>query len=186
MYYILLIIFIIIFYLVYELQLKMMLLSTIILLRGILAPNCNWYKISDLLKDGTGIDLYNKFKNKYSDFAPTNLFGTKLYLVTNNKHIKIILNNSPNLFGVGKLKKNFFKSFMSKNVGVSMGCPWKKRRYINEMALVTDRLHIYAEKYNTDLRNQLVYWKNKKKIIFNDFFNLGKKMVTLLNMMIRE
>ena len=83
------------------------------------------------------------------------MFGEKIYLVTNNRYIKDILDHSPNTFSVGNLKKKFFKAFMSKNVGVSTGCPWKKRRYINEMALVTDKLHQYSEKYNQDMINQL-------------------------------
>tara|TARA_Y100000310_G_C20659620_1_gene803976 strand:- start:75 stop:1400 length:1326 start_codon:yes stop_codon:yes gene_type:complete len=178
MYCILLIITIIGLYLAYELQLKMMLFSIITIIRGILAPNCNWYRVSDLLKDGTGVDLYNRLKSTYGDFAPIHLFGTKLYLVTNVKYIKVILDHSPDLFGVGKLKMNFFKSFMSKNVGVSMGCPWVKRRQLNEMVLETDKLHIYASKYNVDLRNQLLHWTKKRQIIFNDFVGLGKKMVS--------
>ena len=119
------------------------------MLRGILAPNCTWFKVSDLLlSDGAGVNLYNNYKQKYGDFAPINMFGTKLYIVTNKEYVKTILYNSPNLFNVGKLKKSFFKSFMAKNVGVSSGCPWKRRRYMSEIALVTDRLHTFGQKYN--------------------------------------
>ena len=106
-------------------------------------------EVDIILNDGTGINLYNTFKRKYGDFAPSNMFGKEIYIVTNINHIKTILLNSPNLFTVGDLKKTFFKSFMSKNVGVSSGCPWKNRRYINEMALVTDKLHTYAEGYDS-------------------------------------
>ena len=67
---------------------------------------------------------------------------------------------------------------MAKNVGVSTGCPWKKRRYINEMALVTDRLHKYSGKYNQDMIKQLQQWKVKTNIEFPDFFKLGKAMVS--------
>ena len=126
---------------------------------------------------GTGVNLYNNYKEKYGDFAPSYMFGEKIYIVTNNKYIQTILENSPNLFNVGKLKNTFFKSFMEKNVGVSTGCPWKKRRYINEMALVSDRLHTYANKYDHDMTGQLIKWKQKTKIKYSDFKKLGKKMV---------
>jgi hypothetical protein len=66
---------------------------------------------------------------------------------------------------------------MAKNVGVSSECPWKKRRNINEIALVTDRLHTYAEKYNNDMVKQIVKWKSKMEINYDDFLKIGKIMV---------
>ena len=161
-----------------RLEIKTYILNFLVVSRGIIAPNCLWYNISEiLLNDGAGVDLYNTYKKKHGDFPLINMFGEKIYMVTNNKNIKTILDNSPDLFSVGKLKKTFFQSFMSKNVGVSQGCPWKKRRYMNEMALVTDRLHTYAEKYNNDMIKQLLLWKNKSVIVYNDLYNLGKIMV---------
>ena len=61
---------------------KMWLMNRIIILRGVLSPSCFWYKVSDfILDDGSGIDLYNKYKEKYGDFALTEMFGEKIYLV---------------------------------------------------------------------------------------------------------
>ena len=155
------------------------LLNRLTVLRGILAPNCTWFRVSDLLmpKDGTGVHLYHKLKQKYGDFAPIQMFGLEVYIVTNTKYIETILRNSPDVFSVGDLKMTFFKSFMEKNVGVSTGCPWRKRRHLNEIALVTDRLHTYAEKYNRDLAEQLPSWVNKSEINYTDLSNLGKTMV---------
>ena len=98
----------------YNLQFKLWLLNVIIVSRGVLAPNCGWFQISDLLigDDSSGIKLYNEYKRKYGDFAETSMFGDKIYLVTNPKYIKYILDNSPDLFGVGNLKKTFFIVFM--------------------------------------------------------------------------
>ena len=107
------------------------------------------------MQDGAGINLYNSFKKKYGDFAPSYMFGKEIYVVSNINHIKTMLLNSPDLFTVGDLKKKFFKSFMAKNVGVSTGCPWKQRRQMNEMALVTDKLHVYAEDYNITMKQQI-------------------------------
>ena len=87
-------------------NLKFAILNQLILLRGILAPDCTWFKVSDLLlNDGAGVNIYNNYKQKYGDFVPINMFGTKLYLVTNNKYVKTILNNSPNLFIPSSINK---------------------------------------------------------------------------------
>ena len=113
-------------YLNYD-QIKVWFLIRIVVNRGILAPNCFWYKISDIfLSDATGINIYNKFKAKYGDFAPLYMFGNDIFLVTNNDYIKIILDNSPNTFGVGKLKQQFFRSFMEKNVKWHHAVPKKE------------------------------------------------------------
>tara|TARA_Y100000389_G_C17450788_1_gene514653 strand:- start:1168 stop:2592 length:1425 start_codon:yes stop_codon:yes gene_type:complete len=163
----------------FNLQFRVWLLNRLVISRGVLALNCKWLQISDLLigDDSSGINLYNTYKEKYGDFAESNMYGQNIYTVTNNKYIKTILDNSPDLFNVGKLKNRFFKSFMSKNVGVSSGCPWKSRRQMNEFALDTNRLHQFASKYNNDIKSELLKWKNKKKIDFDNFSKFGNKIV---------
>ena len=157
-------------------EIKIWLLNRIIFNRGILSPNRFWYLISDLfLSDGAGIDLYNDYKNKYGDFAKATMFDEELYVVTNINYIKTILDNSPDIFGVGKIKHKFFNQFMPKNVGVSTGCPWMKRRQINENALDTGKLHRYSEIYNNILSDYLL--NNKKdNYDFNNFNKLGRYM----------
>ena len=159
-------------------EIKIWFLNRIILERGILAPSCPWYKISDLfLEDGAGVNLYNDYKEKYGDFAPSTMFNEKIYVVTNVKYIKQILDNSPDTFGVGKLKKQFFRSFMHKNVGVSSGCPWKRRREMNEKALLTDKLHVYSEKYNNDIHHYInKRWSDKCILKYKDFVKIGRYM----------
>lgn len=153
------------------------LLNNLIILRGILSPNCFWNNVSDyILYDSAGINLYNRYKKKYGDFALTTMFNEEIYVVTNHNHIQTILDNSPLIFGVGKLKQQFFKSFMAKNVGVSNGCPWKHRRHINEHALNTDLLHPYASIYNYNIREYIIDWKDKNSFTFNDFLNVGQYM----------
>ena len=130
-------------------DIRIWILNRIILKRGILAPNCFWYKISDLLNVGSGVELYNDLKISEGDFPLSYQYDEPVYIVTNVNYIKIILDNSPDTFGPGKLKQQFFSSFMSKNVGISYGCPWKKRRHMNDIALHTDNLHKYHNVYNT-------------------------------------
>ena len=158
---------------------KIFILNIIIIKRGILAPNYFWWRISEtFIKDGSGINLYNKYKKLYGDFALSTIFNNKIYIVTNNKYIKTILDNSPNIFGVGELKYKFFRSFMSKNVGVSQGCPWKRRRKMNDHVLLTDKIHTYAKKYDKDLQIIIKNLSQKNKLCFNDFTEIGKIMVS--------
>ena len=153
-------------------------MNRIILERGILAPSCPWYKLSSIfLNDGAGVKLYNDYKEKHGDFALSKMFNEDIYVVTNVKYIQQILDNSPDTFSVGKLKKQFFQSFMKKNVGVSSGCPWKRRREMNEKALLTDQLHVYSEKYNNDIHHFMnKRWKNKCILKYKDFVNIGRYM----------
>lgn len=159
-------------------QIKLWFLNRIILERGILAPSCPWYKLSSIfLKDGTGVNLYNDYKEKHGDFALSKMFNEDIYVVTNITYIKQILDNSPDIFSVGDLKKKFFHSFMSKNVGVSSGCPWKKRREMNERALLTDKLHVYSEKYDHDILHFIKHqWKDKCSLKYKDFVRVGRYM----------
>lgn len=163
----------------FNLEFRVWLLNRLVISRGVLAPNCKWLHISDILieDDGSGINLYKTYKQKFGDFAESKMYGEKIYVVTNNKYMKPIFDNSPDLFNVGKLKKTFFRSFMSKNVGVSSGCSWKSRRQMNEHALDTDKLHQFASKYNTDIKTELFKWNNKEEIHFDNFQKFGNKMV---------
>ena len=158
-------------------NLKIFLLNHIIVQRGILAPNCNWYTVSDLLlTDGTGVNLYRTYKAKYGAFAKTTMFNQTIYVVTDINYIKQIFDHSPDTFTVGNLKQTFFKSFMAKNVGVSTGCPWRKRRRLNEMVLFSETVHGHLPKYQQDTKQLLTKWYNASKLSFPDFKDFGKQM----------
>ena len=105
----------------------------IIVMRGILAPNRFWWWISEnTLTDASGLQLYRQIKSHSNKpTTPINFFGNQVELVTDINYIKQILDQSPNIFGVGLLKQDFFKPFMPLNVGVSEGCPWVRRRQFN-------------------------------------------------------
>ena len=152
-------------------------MTRLVVLRGIVAPSCFWYKISDMFfSDGSGVGIYNKLKREYGDFAKVNVFNTDFYLVTNIKYIKLILDHSPNLFNVGSLKKKFFSTFMGKNVGVSTGCPWKYRRKINDYALDNEKVHRFGGLYNNYIENVSILKDNQ--IDFEKFKNIGKEIMT--------
>ena len=89
-------------------------LNNIIISRGILSPNCFWFRISEmLLSDSSAVNMFYDFKKRYGDIPKTYMFGEKTYIITEKRHIKEILDNSPHPFGPGKLKTKFFKSFMN-------------------------------------------------------------------------
>ena len=153
-------------------------LNNIIITRGILVPNCFWFNISDyVLNDSSGIKLFYKYKKKYGDIPFTYMFGEKTHIITLEKHIKEILDNSPHKYGPGVFKVDFFKSFMKDNVGVSSGCPWKNRRILNEKALDHNKLHRYAEKINVDTSDCIKKYLIKSKIDYHDFQKISRDMV---------
>ena len=121
----------------------------LIVQRGILAPNCFWWSMSDMfLKDASGVHLFYDQSEKHGGVIPLNMFGTKIYLLADPALIKDVLDNSPSLFGVGKLKKQFFSSFMSGNLGVSHDEKWLKLRQENETVLKTGKTHPFVSQWN--------------------------------------
>ena len=45
---------------------KINIMTRLVFLRGLVAPNCFWYKISDMFfSDGSGINIYNNLKRKW-------------------------------------------------------------------------------------------------------------------------
>jgi hypothetical protein len=154
--------------------------NIIIIKRGIFAPNKYWSNLSNkYLKDGNGVNYFYENKKKYGRFPITYMLGVKLRLVTNNDDIKIILDNSPDIFGPGELKQVFFSQFMPNNVGISVGCPWKKRRSINTFTLDSEKLIQNAELYNRYMIEILEKNKNdyKQNINYKFFKNIGNYMV---------
>ena len=90
-------------------QLQIDIMTHLVINRGVIHVNCIWYRITELFfKDGSGINIYNRIKSRYGDFKKALVFGKECYLVTNIDHIKIILDNSPDIFNVGELKFTFF------------------------------------------------------------------------------
>ena len=159
---------------------NLFLLNLVFVSRGLITNNCKWWTVSDLLiKDSAGHQLYLDYKTKYGAIAPMKMFGHNIYLVTDVEFIKEILDKSPDTFNVGKIKFNFFKTFMLHNVGVSSGCPWKKRRAMNEFALSTNFVPKFASTYDLDIFEVLnSYNKSKTKTYdFNLMLQIGKQMV---------
>lgn len=143
--------------------------------RGIFTTDCFWWKISDfLLKDASGINLYYKLKKKYGKMIKVNMAGENIYVVTDINYIAEILNNSPLIFGSGKLKRKMFGTFMEKNVGVSEGCPWIQRRKITENTLDTNIRHRYSQHYHEFIKH--LFQTNKVPLANKDFNYFSKRL----------
>lgn len=108
--------------------------------RGIITQNCFWWRVNDYFPDSTGYELYQRLKQK-ERFVKLNILGKDIYLLTKLNDIQELLDSSPNPFGAGILKKSYFSSFMSRNVGISDGLEWVKRREYNDIILETDKPH---------------------------------------------
>ncbi len=153
-------------------------LVTMIVNRGILAPDCKWFNINDkILKDKSGINIYKKIKKAYGKpIVSINVLGKPIYLVYDNSFIKQILNQSPYVFGVGRYKKFIFKSFMKKNVGISEGKPWYNRRKLNDAVLCFNKLHRFSKIYNQAIQKTLKNYGLPKD--FNEFIKIGRKVTS--------
>ena len=153
-------------------NLKINFIVYLIVKRGILAANEHWWNVSDLLlKDASGINYFYDLKKKYGNLVPINIGQTEVFLVTNVDTVRFILDNSPNLFSVGKLKYDMFKSFMKFNLGVSTGHMWKRRRKYNECVLNTNKHHVFIQHYNKYIK---IILNNKIPKNFDDFNEIAK------------
>lgn len=102
--------------------------------RGILTVNPFWWRVNDLFPDSSGVELFQQLQLR-GPFVRATIFGHSVVIVTDVGAVQEILDHSPDPFGVGRLKHQFFKPFMEFNVGVSSGCPWRRRRALNDYVL---------------------------------------------------
>ena len=130
-------------------NLRVNLLNFLTVKRGLVTVDCFWWRVSNvLLRDSAGVELYRELKARHGPYVHLNLIGTPVVLLTDERCIRHMLEASPNVFCTGELKYRFFKPFMQFNVGVSKGCPWARRRKLNERALASGGLHPYAPTFH--------------------------------------
>lgn len=142
--------------------------------RGILSQNCFWWKFNDIFRDSTGAEIYQSLK-KQGRFVHLPIFGTQFYLLTSLHDIQELLELSPNPFGPGKFKKQFFDSFMPKNVGISTNPDWKYKREFNDKVLQTDKEHEYTAYFFQYI--QEIFYKTHPQN-FQEFTELTRKLTS--------
>jgi cytochrome P450 len=142
--------------------------------RGIISQNCFWWQLNDLMPDATGTALYKRLKTQ-GRFVPLNLLGQNIYLVTDIHDIAQLLTLSPNPFGPGILKKNFFSTFIPTNVGIAVNPDWKYKRDYNDKVLETDKVHQYNEIFREYIEEAFTIIKPKN---FDDFTELTRSLTS--------
>ena len=96
--------------------------------RGLLSPNKTWWYITEnILEDSSGLNLFNRLKKDYGDFVPINITGNKLYIVTDVNVVRFMLDNSPNLFSVGKFKYRSIRLSFYRTDNRTTALPIRKR-----------------------------------------------------------
>ena len=147
--------------------------------RGLVYVDKFWWGVSSFLlpNDSAGVKLYRYLKAKHGKYVPLNLLGVDITLLTDQRDISFVLAHSPDPFCVGTLKYKFFKPFMEYNVGVSNGCPWKKRRVMNEAVLSHERLHPLAGVFNRHIGDTL---RAALPTNFDEFLGAANRLSSLV------
>ena len=143
--------------------------------RGILSPNEFWWSMTDFLHDSTGVELFYKIKQTHPYFYETTLLGTPMVLVLDMNATRFILDNSPDLFTVGTLKRNFF-GFMRHNVGVLSGCKWQQMRHVNENVLDTGNTHRFSARFRNIISGNLL----EQPTCFSEFSASAKDVTNMI------
>lgn len=142
--------------------------------RGIISQNCFWWRLNDAMPDATGTEVYSRLKSK-GRFVKLNLLGEHMYLITEIQDIAQLLKLSPNPFGPGKFKENFFSTFIPKNVGIAVNPDWKYKREYNDKVLETDKLHSYNEIFGEYIQD--IFTKMRPKN-FEEFTEVTRRLTS--------
>jgi cytochrome P450 len=142
--------------------------------RGIISQNCFWWRLNDAMPDATGTAVYKRLKEQ-GRFVALNLLGQKIYLVTDIYDITQLLTLSPNPFGPGILKENFFSTFIPQNVGIAVNPDWKYKREYNDKVLETDRLHQYNDTFGEYIQEAFTSIQPKN---FEEFTELTRGLTS--------
>jgi len=142
--------------------------------RGIISQNCFWWRLNDAMPDATGTVVYKRLKTQ-GRFVPLYLIGQKIYLVTELNDIAELLTLSPNPFGPGIFKENFFSTFIQKNVGIAVNPDWKYKRDYNDKVLETDKVHQYNELFGEYIRE---IFTEKNPSNFDEFTEVTRRLTS--------
>lgn len=106
-----------------------------VFMRGIIIPHEGGYQRWANVKDLMYTKLFKELNIKYGKTCKANAFGLTMTMILDTQLEQCILILSPKFFGPGYFKKNIFKQFMNKNLGVLVNKEWKLARIFNERIL---------------------------------------------------
>ncbi len=142
--------------------------------RGIISQNCFWWSLNDYMPDATGTQIYQRLKSQ-GRFVQLNLLGKHIYLITDIQDIAQLLTLSPNPFGPGKLKENFFSTFIPNNVGIAINPDWQYKREYNDKVLETDKLHVYNDVFGSYIKEIFLKYRPSN---FEEFTEVTRKLTS--------
>lgn len=173
------IIIIIAFIYMYWYEIKMHIIFFMIIKRGIIVPDCWWWRLNDMILGKHMItNLYNDMKSKYTSIYKTFILGKPIIVILDKNLIEFILDNSPRLFGPGIYKQNFFDNFMKNNLGISIEPEWNIRRKYNENVLETTK---QIHSLNNYVASVLKYYYTTIPLHnLQEFMNLSQKVTSLI------
>lgn len=164
---------------IYFNEIQMHVIFFLILKRGIIQPNCEWWNISDIILGNNGITkFYKKLQCNYNNLYNTFILNTPVKVVLDRNLMEYILNNSPTLFGPGKFKNQLFSSFMPNNLGISIDNEWNIRRLFNEKVLKIN--HVIYPFYNDIVNVIKKYYISTPLNNMNSFTILSKKITSII------
>ena len=162
---------------------------------GLINLNKSGSKLLDIFtNDSLLIKMHRKLNKRYGQIVLTHIITkSENYYILDPKLARQILQDSPHLFSAGKIKEDFFNSFMPKNLGISKctignSCPWKKRRDFNENVLGTKFvtpfysciIDIINQNVSKPLLNIEDFRKISLKLASGIIFGLNKENTKLL------
>lgn len=142
--------------------------------RGIITQNCFWWKMNDALPDATGAEVYTSLK-KQGRFVRLNIMGKTIYLLTDIHDIQQLLEQSPNPFGPGVIKRNFFQRFIPQNVGIGVNPDWKYKREYNDTVLQTDKQHFLLPTFFESMKETMAVIQPHN---FETFSEMAKRLTS--------
>jgi hypothetical protein len=96
-------------------------------------------------------------------------------LLTDVRDISRLLDLSPNPFGPGTFKANFFSTFIPNNVGISVNPDWKYKRDYNDKVLETDKVHRYNDVFGDYIRE---VFEDKRPKDFAEFTEATRRITS--------
>lgn len=103
--------------------------------RGIIIPSKSGYNRLANQSDPVYSEMFKLLNKKYGKIVKSNVYFQNMTFILDPELEQTILLYSPYYFGPGIFKKNIFKQFMNKNVGVAVDNDWKLTRRFNEHIL---------------------------------------------------
>ena len=138
--------------------------------------------LTSISHDPICIKMHRNLHNKYGKIVMSYIItSAKQYYILDPYLSKKILEDSPFLFNAGKIKTNFFKKFMPKNLGIlkcdlNNKCPWGKARLYNENVLGTTKRNDFFNCIPKIINN----YTNNPLLEINDFINVSYLCVSEL------